>query len=75
IISPRRLNDKLPHPYLAGGEDVIAAGTIEPGIAPNSIVLSRKTGHYKVDFDELKPVQNFFSRPSFGFSVTTDPSY
>ena len=56
VISPRYTDTRypLPHPYLAGGEDVIAAGVITPNVHnATEITISNSTGHYKVHKDDM----------------------
>ena len=59
-FAPRRdtpIRDNMPHPYLAAGEDVISAGVIIPEQATGKLFLYSKTGHYKINPDDLAPVE------------------
>ncbi|MCB1615759.1 MAG: hypothetical protein KDI30_07075, partial [Pseudomonadales bacterium] len=73
IMSPRRRSlpggghDKLPHPYIAEGEEVLTAGTIRPGNGPNSIIINNETGHYQVHSSSLNILEEELI--SNGYSV------
>jgi hypothetical protein len=70
ILTPRYTSNNypLPHPYLAGGEDVIAAGTIIPDpLDSKKISITNATGHYKVYKDDINSV--IVELQQLGFSV------
>jgi len=72
VLTPRYSNQDqpFPHPVLAGGEDILAAGTIEP-MGPFSIRITNKTGHYKVHGDDLLDYLEDFE--NLGYSVNYSP--
>lgn len=67
VLTPRYIDATFPHPVLAGGGDVVCAGTIKP-LLGNEIEISRQTGHYKIHLDDLDLMKN--DLVSHGYNVS-----
>lgn len=73
VMAPRRNENYLPHPYLAGGEDVLMAGTLRPGLEEKALVISNKSGHYKPSEGNLSVVATKLEEK--GYNVYISPFF
>ncbi len=72
LFAPRATNYKLPHAYMARGEDVVAAGTLEVFGTKESpfLVITDTTGHYEVMKESAMIVEAEIKR--LGYAVQPD---